>query len=292
MSRRLVIGRRPLVVGAVVLLAAGGLGCNARAPRAGGATSPKAKEAVKLAEGMAVEGVAAGALNLTAHHPELHQASLREKVFGHREPPKPAPPMVVSADVAVPPAPPPPAPPKSAAVTVRAAAVADAPPRPTPAVLIRERVTSRVPQPTPEEADADAVSHAQDVVEQKLREQDPPVHYRPPAAVVRHEYLVKSSRVIRDPTPEEQARLKDFAYGDGRKYVEFTVEVTAEQVRELRTGARLGAALRVVGGLAAAALAAFLFLRLDEWTRGYLTSWLAFAAVGLAGGVAAALVLV
>jgi hypothetical protein len=40
------------------------------------------------------------------------------------------------------------------------------------------------------------------------------------------------------------------------------------------------------------ALAGFLFLRFDDWTRGYLTSWLAFLAAGLAGGVAAALFLV
>ena len=35
-----------------------------------------------------------------------------------------------------------------------------------------------------------------------------------------------------------------------------------------------------------------LFLRADEWTRGYLTTWLALAAAVLAGGAAAALVFV
>ena len=40
------------------------------------------------------------------------------------------------------------------------------------------------------------------------------------------------------------------------------------------------------------ALAGFLFLRADEWTRGYLTTWLALCAAVLAGGAAAALVFV
>ena len=40
------------------------------------------------------------------------------------------------------------------------------------------------------------------------------------------------------------------------------------------------------------ALAGFLFLRLDEWTKGYLTSWLALGAAALGGGVVAALVFV
>jgi hypothetical protein len=44
--------------------------------------------------------------------------------------------------------------------------------------------------------------------------------------------------------------------------------------------------------LAAVALAGFLFLRADEWTKGYLTSWLAIAAVVLAGGAAAAFLFV
>ena len=81
-------------------------------------------------------------------------------------------------------------------------------------------------------------------------------------------------------TPEETGRRID---------VEYDVEVTADQVRHLRTRDRVGDTLRVFGALAAVALAGFLFLRADEWTKGYLTYWLAMAAVLLAGGATAAL---
>ena len=74
---------------------------------------------------------------------------------------------------------------------------------------------------------------------------------------------------------------------DRRVDVEYDVEVTADQVRHLRTRDRLGDTLRVFGGLSVIALAGFLFLRADEWTKGYLTRWLAMAAVLLAGGTAA-----
>ena len=70
------------------------------------------------------------------------------------------------------------------------------------------------------------------------------------------------------------------------------MEVTADQVRALRTRDRVGGTLRVFGALAAISLAGFLFLRADEWTKGYLTRWLAVVAVLFAGGAAAALYLV
>ena len=66
-------------------------------------------------------------------------------------------------------------------------------------------------------------------------------------------------------------------------------ELPAEQAREQRSHERLGPSVRGVGGLVAVALAAFLFLRIDRWTKGKRTAVLALAAVVLAaGGVAAA----
>jgi hypothetical protein len=64
---------------------------------------------------------------------------------------------------------------------------------------------------------------------------------------------------------------------------------TAEQVREQRAAERLPAAARGVGGFAAAALGAFLFLRFG---RGPRAVWLALLAVALAAGGVAAAVLV
>jgi hypothetical protein len=68
--------------------------------------------------------------------------------------------------------------------------------------------------------------------------------------------------------------------------------VTAEQVRELRSQERVASGMRVLGIVVAVALAGFLFLRADEWTKGYLTHWLALGAALLAGGAAALLIFV
>jgi|GEM_PF-758075 len=158
--------------------------------------------------------------------------------------------------------------------------------------LISERVTTEIPYPTEAEADARALEDAQKLIVKKLAELDPPVDYVPPLAVVKNEYLKKDSRLVRLPTDAEKTELAKFGYASDRKYVEYTVEVSAEQVRELRTRNRVADGLRGIGLLAGIALAGFLFLRLDEWSKGYLTSWLALGAAALAGGVIAAVVYV
>jgi hypothetical protein len=164
--------------------------------------------------------------------------------------------------------------------------------RPSSPAVIKERVTSEIPFPTEAEAEENALLQAQKRVTQALGQLDPPVRYEPSLAVVKNEFVRKDSRAVRRPTPAEQELLKSSGYHSDRVYVEYEVEVTADQVRELRTQDRVSGALRILGGLAAVALAGFLFLEVDEWTKGYLTSWLAFVAIALAGSVAAALVLV
>ena len=94
---------------------------------------------------------------------------------------------------------------------------------------------------------------------------------------------------MRGLNPAEKEMFAKYEIKGNPVYVEYDVEVTADQVRELRTRDRVGSSLRIFGAIAAVALAGFLFLRLDEWTKGYLTRWLAIAAVLLAGGTAAAL---
>lgn len=277
-------------------------GCHGRStPAAGGANNRKAREGREAAQELALAGVKGAADAQVAAHPGLEKkgmgARIKELVVSHL----PGGPAPVSAPA---PAPPPPAPPapapapppvRASAVVVVSAAKSPAPAdeaKPSGAVVIREKVASGIPYPTEAEADDDAVERAAEKIEERLRALDPPVLFRPTPGVVRNEYLRRRSREVRDPNEFERAALEKSGYGEGRKYVEYTVEVTADQVRELRTRARVGSALRVLGAVAGVALAGFLFLRLDEWTRGYLTSWLAFAAVALAGGVAAALVLV
>ncbi|HEY3789618.1 MAG TPA: hypothetical protein VGL71_12230, partial [Urbifossiella sp.] len=141
-------------------------------------------------------------------------------------------------------------------------------------------------------AETRALEDAQKLIEKRLRELDPPIEYLPPIPVVRNEYVRRDSRLVRLPNDSEKNAIAQAGYASDRKYVEYTVEVTADQVRELRTRNRVADGFRGLGMLTAISLAGFLFLRLDEWSKGYLTSWLALAAAGLGGGIIAAMLLV
>lgn len=293
--RRPSSARRRLAVGVVAVLLVGAAGCaESHKPRPGGATTRQAEEARKQAEAMAAAGAKAAADAQFAAHPELHKKNLWEKITGT------GPTVPVSVKVSPAPPSPPPAPKPTPALV---AAVAQAPPpavrgelpvraaaRGIGPVVIRERVASAIPYPTEAEAEDRALKDAQDRIEQKLRELDPPVDYRPSLAVVKNEYV--RGRNVRDPNDEEKAAIAKAGYAPDRVYVEYTVELTAGQVRALRTRDRVTDGLRGLGVITAVALAGFLFLRLDEWTKGYLTSWLAVGAAALGGGVVAALVFV
>ena len=149
---------------------------------------------------------------------------------------------------------------------------------------------STLPYPTEAEAEEDALTQARELVEQKLAALDPPVRHKISINEVKAEFVRKDSRTVRPPDAEEKEAFAVYGVSGNLVYVEYDVEVTSDQVRELRAQERVAAGLRVMGILVAVVLAAFLFLRADEWTRGYLTSWLALGAVALAGGAAAALI--
>jgi len=175
------------------------------------------------------------------------------------------------------------------------------PPRAGPPPIIRERVVSAVPSATESDAEKEAITAARDIIERRLLELDPPVKYRPSENEVRQEFLRRDSRTVVPLRDRQGARAEamrrvlkeqlDLSTEEiaRRVDIEYDVEVTADQVRHLRTRDRVGDALRVFAALAVFAVAGFLFLRADEWTKGYLTRWLAMGAVLLAGGAAAAL---
>lgn len=291
---------RWLAVGVVcAAVVAVGTGCRAKPVPQGGATSPKAQAARTQAETYAVDAVAAAA------DANSRAATARRSggggILGRGvELAKRTPTVVVT--IGVPPAEPPALPP-TVSVPPTGPVMGPVPPaapvtgpkvssQPTRNVVIKERIAIEVPQPTETKADEEALKLAQERVKARLAELDPPVHFTPSLIVVRNEYLRQDTRTVRQPGPAEREALERADYTGEHYYVEYDVEVTAEQVRELRTQERLGGAVRCFAGLAGLALAGFLFLRLDEWTKGYLTSWLAFAAAALAGGVAAAVLLV
>jgi hypothetical protein len=283
---------RWLVASAAALFVAGAAGCHGRRerPQEGGAHTPQAQENRKQAEASAADAVKAAADHQVALHHELRKKGFIESIPGI------GPVVSVSAkSTAAPPAPQPPAPPRVAATP--APSRAEPPTRPTALgarnpVVIRERVVSDIPYPTEAEAEERVLKDAQDRIEKRLSELDPPVLHRPALSVVKNEYVRRDSRVVRPPTEEEKAAIEKAGYAADRVYVEYTVELTADQVRELRTRDRVADGMRGLGVITAVALAGFLFLRLDEWTKGYLTSWLALGAAALGGGVVAALVFV
>lgn len=249
--------------------------CARPAPPAGGATSRVAEKARRDAEALAVEGVTGAAAAQAKAVPELEvKYTAGDRVFARRVPPKGGWPK-------------PPAAPEPVMVA-KAAPAPQAPTRPGPLPVVRERVVSVVPYATEAEAEEDALALARDLVEKKLAELDPPIRRTVTASEVKAEFVRKDSRTVRPPDAEEKKTLAQYGVSGNLVYVEYDIEVTADQVRELRSQERVAGGLRVLGVLVAVALAGFLFLRADEWTRGYLTSWLALGAVALAGGAAAA----
>jgi hypothetical protein len=263
----------------LVLAVALSAGCRARVSNPGGASGSKPEAARKQAEALAVSGVL-GAAERQA--PSFINVRIRN---GEPVPPRIPPPEVL-----------PPSTPSLADLPQPKAL-----PRPGAPPIIRERIVSAVPAATEADAEKEAILAAQDQIERRLAELDPPVFYRPSVNEVEKEFLRRDSKTVtelRDATgPRADAMRKSLKEGLGlspdeiarRVDVEYDVEVTADQVRHLRTRDRVGDTLRIFGAVAAVALAGFLFLRADEWTKGYLTHWLAMAAVLLAGGAAAAL---
>jgi len=282
---------RLLFVWLIVVAALGTVGCRARTPPPGGAQGSKPDQARKQAESLATNVVAGAAEAQARANPSLARRGgggfvgqavalgtsvAVSKTGTNVSPPRPAPG-------------PDPATPAASQAGVNEAPPTKSLPRPGPPPVIQERVASTLPYLNEAEAEEDAVNAACDLIQRRLAELDPPVRYRPTANEAKNEFLRRDSRATRQPNKAEQEFYNNSGSPGIRTYVEFDVEVTADQVRELRTRDRVGQAFRVLGGLTAVALAAFLFLRLDEWTKGYLTRWLAVAAVLLAGGAAAAL---
>lgn len=269
-----------LVAGGLVVVA--GLGCRSRTQPAGGAHTPKAQDARKRAETAAVDAATAGAralkdVNATVRGggkfgPVIVAIGLPPagKVSTPAAPPKPAEP-------AAPITPPVPAAPQAIVDAYASAKSA------TGQVVFKESVSSGAAFSTEAEASSEALKQAQTRIHQQFG-------YEPTLETVRTEYARR--KVVRRVDEQERRDLATAGRPDAQVIVEYDIVVTEHQIREMRTRDRLAAALRMLGIAAAVALAGFLFLRLDEWSKGYLTSWLAVAAAALAGGAVVAVLLV
>ncbi|HSQ56079.1 MAG TPA: hypothetical protein VLM40_10055, partial [Gemmata sp.] len=174
---------------------------------------------------------------------------------------------------------------------------------------ICELVSNQLPDANEAEARADAAAVAQDIIERRLAELDPPVYYRPTAHEVENEFLIrdektryleKLGKISGDEARMKRANsIRDAAEAlhykseqiENLTYLEYYVQLSDKQVRELRTRDRLADSLRILGLILASSVAGVMFLRVDQWTRGHLTRWVAFAALALAGAAAVGLYL-
>ncbi len=266
---------RTLIIAAALVGPAAG--CHRTHP--GGATTHQADAARRQADRAAADAVRASADAIVSADPSAAAppsgvfGRLKHKVFGS---------PTVPVSVTVPTAPRSPPPPAAEKEKPSAAAAGRAP--------VVETVRSATPHATVAEAEADAYEVARKVIAERLAEQTPPVRHVPPLSAVRDQYVRKGSRAVRPPTEVEKETFEKAGVTGNLVYVEYTVEVTDDHLRLLRAQDRVSDALRVTGGLLVVCAAAFLFLRADEWSRGYLTSWLGLlAGLFVAAGVVAAM---
>ncbi len=280
--------RRNLAVLAAVGLCAAFIGCARPGPRDGGAAGGKADKARKDAEALALAAVNGAATAQAKAVPEtavrrditwlggrvtINRDTWRVSVGSAKNQPK-------AHDS------------KTAGTKPEPAGKPRLPVRPGSPVVLYEHVSSSLPYPTEAEAEEDALEQARDAIERRLGELDPPVRHKPSVAEVRAEFVRADGRTFRAPDGVEKELLAREGLTTELVYAEVDVEVTADQVRELRSRGRLLPVTRVLGGLFAVALAGFLFLRANEWTKGTKTLGLALGATAIAGAGIAAAVLV
>lgn len=154
----------------------------------------------------------------------------------------------------------------------------------SPAAIHLAQVRSKSPHETRERALDDALTMARDRLLAEFREADPPVHATPSTDDVRAKYLRADSVTEVLPAQDVQDAWKAANLDPNRVWVEVDVEVTADQLRELRAGYRLGWTAWVVAAILVMVVVVHGFLRVDAWTKGYLTTALALAAAAAAGG--------
>jgi hypothetical protein len=132
--------------------------------------------------------------------------------------------------------------------------------------------------PNIQEARETAIQTAVERLREYLQQQDPPVLQMPqnPTEFVRKRLIDKLETVEDHQDVDTQGRPVTV------HKVTVAVNVDPEQVRQLRSRERASETLWVLAGLAGLAAVGALFFRIDSWTRGYLTSWLALGTVGAA----------
>lgn len=276
---------RPILPAVAVLAAVCAAGCNAHParppePSAISASEVKRMSPKRLQEYTAENGILAGA-----------RAGNDIATAQAIPPAPPADQMVGIPPVPVPPAPAVPPVPSVPAVRVEhtrqgvSVVSVTAPARPTavPArvpVISLTGIKSDKPHADHDRALEDALQVAQVEIMKALQQLNPPVVAKPSLSTIRSEYLRRDSVKEVSPSEAVKAEWKEKKL-DAKMWVTVDVELSEEQVQKLRAGERVGTAFQYGAVLFAALLAVYGFLRLDTWSKGYLTSWLAIGAVVL-----------
>lgn len=138
-------------------------------------------------------------------------------------------------------------------------------------------IRSKNPHPTKEQAIADALNVARTELMKQLDLLDPPVHTRPSLVTMRNSYVKGEIREIL-PTEEEKSIIRANNLNSNVRWVEIDFELSEDQVQKLRSAERVTDAFRVAALVFALVAALYGFLRLDQWTKGYLTLWLGLGA--------------
>jgi hypothetical protein len=164
--------------------------------------------------------------------------------------------------------------------------------QPKPGVAVQVRAKSNGAHFSREKAMSDAFEVARDGLEATLSDMSQPVHVVPTVGEIEREYLKRDSVADIFPSQEVKDEWKKHGLGENRQWVVIDVEVSDRQLRSLRAKERATDGGLVAGAAFVAFAALFGFLRLDAWTKGYLTTALAFTAAGVVGGAVALLALV
>lgn len=148
---------------------------------------------------------------------------------------------------------------------------------PVPAVQVRG-VRSEAPYASRERALNDALVEARRQLADRLAALDPPIVEVPSVEVVRRDYLRPESVTEVYPTQAIKDEWAAAKLDPNRVWVEIDVEVSDDQLRDLRAKERVVFAGWGLGVGFAGVLALYGFLRLDALTKGYLTPGLGVGA--------------
>lgn len=167
------------------------------------------------------------------------------------------------------------------------------PPEPTYAgktnPAIKLSVRNSIPEASRDKAMHEALLLAQKQIIDHLRALDPPIEETPSIDTIRAEYL--RSDTVKFTTETDKKMIEEWKTANvesNRMYAGIDIEVSEDQIRKLRAGQRIESAGWIAALAFALVAALFGFLRVDGWTKGYLTTGLA---VAFAGAVGAAVVL-